>query len=828
MYIYMHNIVQKFESMLHRFYPLFVCLLFAKLALHAQSSSRDAALALEATADTAQLSITLKWPNPSPANTVIKRRKKGQAGNQWTTLLNQANATLSTYIDTSLEKGATYEYVVRRTTTYSSTGFVHVAMLAPVVDFRGKILIFIDSTTADATGVELKKFKDGMRGDGWQTIPIKTGPSSTVQSIKSRIVSEYNADPANVKAVLLIGNVPVPYSGNSAWDGHTDHYGAWPCDNYYADVDGTWTDVSVNNTSPARDANDNVPGDGKFDQSTMPSTAELMVGRIDFRRLDPASFGVSSTADLYNRYFRKNYLWRNGQYRVAPKALVDDNFGYFGGEAFAANGYRNAYPLVEAFNVVNGDFLTDTDTSSYLLGYGCGPGSYTSAAGVGNSTQVAADSINVVFSNIFGSYHGDWDYENNPLMPSTLASRGGILTCSWAGRPHWFMQGLASGEPIGYCALETLRASSNSEYYSTSSYGASGAHVALLGDPTARAQIIAPVGKINAVSTCTAVDISWTASPDTGILGYHVYRSTSLDGPYVRRTANFVNGLSWTDGGPASDTFYYQVRPVRIEHTPGGGFYYNTGVGIIRQHIHLGAPSVTLTAEDPILTCSHPCAQLIANIEAPGQPLDMLVSGPATVDSTWMVCQPGVYSLQVTNLSNGCVATAMQEIDANFNLPIIFGFDVTPVSIPGASDGAISALVPGILYDYLWENGETGAQRNDLTAGFYSVTITNPANGCTVAWTVEVGMVNGTTNPASALEWHIYPNPATAYSSVVPTEKGDEIRIFDANGKLVLHENCSSTPHLLDISALQPGVYVATLYNKGRSLGSRYFAKMEP
>ncbi len=827
-YIYQHNIIQKLETMFKRVYLLLLCSLFAEITLHAQSSSQDAALALEATADTVQLSIALKWPNPAPANTVIKRRKKGQAGNQWTTLINQTNSTLSTYTDTNLEKGATYEYVVRRTTTYSSTGFVQVAMLAPVVDFRGKILIFIDSTTADATGIELKKFKDGMRGDGWQTVPIKTGPSSTVQSVKSRIISEYNADPLHVKAVLLIGNIPIPYSGNVAWDGHTDHYGAWPCDNYYADVDGVWTDVSVNTTSPARDANDNVPGDGKFDQSTMPSSAELMVGRIDFRHLNPTSFGVSSTADLYNRYFRKNYLWRNGQYRVANRALVDDNFGYFGGEAFAANGYRNAYPLVGAAHVVAGDFLNDTDTSSYLMGYACGPGSYTSAYGVGNSTEVAADSINVVFSNIFGSYHGDWDYDNNPLMPSALASRGGILSCSWAGRPHWFMQGLASGEPIGYCSLETIRASSNSEYVSTSAYGASGAHVALLGDPTVRAHIIAPVGEINAVSTCTAVEISWTASPDTGILGYHVYRSTSLDGPYVRLTNQLVTALSWTTDGTVSDTFYYQVRPVRIEQAPGGGFYYNSGVGKILQHIHVGAPLVALTSDNPVLTCDHPCAQLIANIDAPGQPIEFFVSGPDLIDSTWTVCQPGLYSLQATNLSNGCVATASQGIDANFNLPIIFGIDITPVSAPGASDGVISVLGPGIPYDYLWENGETGAQRTGLTAGFYSVTVTNPVNGCTVVWSVSVGMVNGTTSPMEAIDWQIYPNPATNFLSVIQAENGDEMRIFDTSGRLVLHEKRSGAQYSLDISALQAGFYFATLYHKGRSLGSRHFSKIKP
>lgn len=84
------------------------------------------------------------------------------------------------------------------------------------------------------------------------------------------------------------------------------------------------------------------------------------------------------------------------------KALVDDNFGYFGGEAFAANGFRNAYPLVGEANIVEGDFFNDTDNQSFLLGYGCGAGGYSSADGVGSSANFATDSVNIVFSNLFG------------------------------------------------------------------------------------------------------------------------------------------------------------------------------------------------------------------------------------------------------------------------------------------------------------------------------------------------------------------------------------------------------------------------------------------
>jgi len=57
--------------------------------------------------------------------------------------------------------------------------------------------------------------------------------------VKSIIINEYIADPANVKAVFLLGQIPLPYSGYLNPDGHSDHKGAWPADAYYADMDGS-------------------------------------------------------------------------------------------------------------------------------------------------------------------------------------------------------------------------------------------------------------------------------------------------------------------------------------------------------------------------------------------------------------------------------------------------------------------------------------------------------------------------------------------------------------------------------------------------------------
>ena len=804
----------------------FLLLFLVTMATLRSQSAQDAAVALRADVDTAALSITLDWPNPAVSTILLKRRKKGQAGNQWTTLLNLANSTVSTYTDTSLEKGSTYEYAIRRFTTFNAYGFAQVAILAPVVDYRGKILIFIDSTTADATGVELKKFKDGIRGDGWQTVPIKTGPSSTVQSIKSRIVSEYNADPDNVKAVLLIGEVPIPYSGNSAWDGHSDHNGAWPCDNYYADVNGNWTDAVVNVTNPGRDANDNVPGDGKFDQSVMPSAAELMVGRIDFRRLNAATFGATPT-ELIERYFIKNRKWRTKQYTVEYRALIDDNFGYFGGEAFAANGYRNAYPLVGADNVENGDLLTGTDSSTYLMSYGCGGGSYNSASGVGNSNQVAADSLNFVFSNIFGSYHGDWDYESNPLMPSFLAAKGGVLTCSWAGRPHWFMQGLACGETIGFCTKETLNAQFNTEYVLSGSFGTSGAHVALLGDPTVRAHIVAPVPVLSAESTCTAVGLKWAASPDTGILGYHVYRSLTLDGPYHRLTDQLVDGLNWSDTVPVPDTVFYQVRPVRIDHAPGGGYFYNAGTGIILQHAHSGAPAVTLDLDYPMIDCYYPCVHLLPHVDAAGQPVQFYISGPATPDTSLAVCVPGTYSLVAENTSNGCTAQVSVTVEADFSEPL-FAETITPASAAGASDGAIHLQIPdGATYNFFWSTGAISQHVTGLPAGVYSVTVRNAFNGCSRVQDFQVGITTGTGETPAVSDWTLTPNPAGQYINIrVPASHFGEVLIFDVQGNVRVRKTISSSTTTIDISSLGAGVYMACRSENGKMLSSRYFIKI--
>jgi hypothetical protein len=85
--------------------------------------------------------------------------------------------------------------------------------------------------------------------------------------------------------VFLLGRIRVPYSGDIYPDGHPDHEGAWPADVYYADMNGAWTDNAVNVTVANDERHRNVPEDGKFDQSVLPTDVELQIGRVDFANM---------------------------------------------------------------------------------------------------------------------------------------------------------------------------------------------------------------------------------------------------------------------------------------------------------------------------------------------------------------------------------------------------------------------------------------------------------------------------------------------------------------------------------------------------------------
>jgi gliding motility-associated-like protein len=128
--------------------------------------------------------------------------------------------------------------------------------------------------------------------------------------------------------------------------------------------------------------------------------------------------------------------------------------------------------------------------------------------------------------------------------------------------------------------------------------------------------------------------------------------------------------------------------------------------------------------------------------------------------------EAGVYDVVITD-ANGCTGTASATI-AEPAVLIVEGTAVQ-VSCNGGSDGAIDVSVSGGIapYSYAWSNGEITQDIAALTAGTYSVVVTD-ANGCTASFGTTI------TEP-DTLNVTFASNPATcnaANGSVVTAVTG--------------------------------------------------------
>lgn len=494
-----------------------------------------------------------------------------------------------------------------------------------------RVCIVVDQQAASVLTAELERFRDDLRREGWSTTLATVAPSNDprdASAVRRLIQSVYRSDhPAPLTHVVLVGAIPTPYAGGfkvgtvaEPPDGHPEHGGAWASDAYYADMDlapgidaeEAWTDATVNITDTTTaywERNRNVPGDGKFDQVTVPSDVELAVGRIDMR--DMPAFGTSTTDrstefDLLRRYFDKDHRFRTTGRQVPHRAVIDDNFGAFTyveqglviREAFASSGWRSFGPIVDT--VVIGDWTPETpdrpslDTLESLFTYACGGGGFTHCSYVATTQQLASAPLRSVFTMLFGSYFGDIAAPDN-IMRATIANDGDALVCAWSGRPHWYLHPMAAGATIGDCLMlalnndGTYRGATQRPVDGTTTapfrLGQRGVHVQVVGDPTLRlpgptlttfempdAPVVGAenVRVVLAANDAAAADISMGPTPD---------------GPWTR----LVDGITIPNGvrteaiidGPITERFVRARIMQPTVHAHGRTWFDVTGRGAI-------------------------------------------------------------------------------------------------------------------------------------------------------------------------------------------------------------------------------------------------------
>lgn len=597
--------------------------LFLSCSGNGQSTSARRAVTPSAVVvQEAQPAITVTWP-PSSGTTGYTLYRRTMGTNTWGAALATLPSSATSYLDTSVEPGLAYEYKITRTAGSTvAHGYVSSGIALPPVERRGVMLLVVESGAHQALGAAVDDLEEDLLADGWFAQRIVLDAADTPASVRQQIIAAWDAAPADVKAVYLLGNVPVPYSGNQAPDGHGEHAGAWACDGYYGELNGNWTDASVNSSTGNWSWNHNVPGDGKLDQNSFPSPLELQVGRVDLSRL-PAF--AETEEQLLADYLAKAHAFKTGALRVPERAVIWDNLQWTN-YPLAVSGHMALVPCVGADSVqelssllpFHQHFMQQDDLLTFQAGTGILGGPEAPFPGMDNgmSTMLLPDHTRGgVFNMAIGSYFGDWDNTNNYLR--ALLARGNALVHVWSGLPNWFLHPLAMGENVGYCALRTHNNTANDYILANGGWQGQSmgrVHLGLMGDPSLRLRYLAPPTDLVATNDQWYATFSWQPSPDP-VDGYLIYRIDEVQRSIERMTPTPVQGTTYTADTPFEPGVRYMVRALSLRTTPSGSYH----------DLSLGALAVS---EGTQLA---DCAGVVGGPAIPGTPCEG-PNGPAEYD----------------------------------------------------------------------------------------------------------------------------------------------------------------------------------------------------
>ena len=753
---------------------------------------------------------------------------------------------INTYTASNHQLGETYEYRITRTFTGigSFSGYVLAGCEVEEKSFRGNVLLLVSSELRNSINPELEVMRKDLVADGYRVYVMEASESSSPPEVKSMIQSVYPSLEGDDHYLYIIGHVPVPYSGLMMSDDQIAHRGAWPADVYYGDLDGVYTDVLVNNTDAARPENDNIPGDGKFDQNLITSRPEIAVGRADFSRL-PCFVGLSE-ADITKRYLQKNHAFRLNQVQHNDKALMCDNMEFYYGNNASTDGFIELYSKIgdNNFSALTNDlfpnyayFLYVRDSlqmRSHLMSYISGTGNYTNIDNIFTAGQINQMSgMNSVFNWSFGAYFGDWDNPCN-LMRMFIGAPGTSLTQIWAGNPSAYFHMFGFDRTIGQTIVEH-QWNFNTNHHNLPNPNADNyyrrVHIALMGDPTLRLKYETPPTNptvINGQQPGSAL-ISWGSNGDP-LATYKIYRAPSDDQPFEEIGETSTNQLSFIDNTPLSGQSVYLIRAKKL-HTTGSGSFYNLSSGVFAPFNNSSSISAAFQTNSICLPASqvginytvssnlnNAPATVICYISNPATPIyaqNIVLSSNGPVQLTLPSVSPNTWVKFRTTVNNFPLAAIVDSILVLAQPSAEIGYEIQDGSLTLHAVNSLGSSIEWLI------NGEIVSSSENYTfiieSSQYSIQL-NSSNPCgTNTANLEINITGLNQLPTNF--WSLYPNPTNGDLQLSTNFPIESYAISDIAGRVLSRGKLlsSSNYEIFEANELTSGIYFFTVYFNGTS-----------
>ena len=193
-------------------------------------------------------------------------------------------------------------------------------------------------------------------------------------------------------------------------------------------------------------------------------------------------------------------------------------------------------------------------------------------------------------------------------------------------------------------------------------------------------------------------------------------------------------------------------------------------------------------------------------------------------DSIAQPLAPGTYAVTVADAFGCTAAFAFPPLTNPDSLSLLAqSSPQTNLLLPNGQALVTSTAGGTLPYQYAWSTNQSGLSIMDLTAGQYTVTVTD-GHGCTTTSAVTVQLIVGTDELQNQAVL-IYPNPTADWVTVVLPESAGErsVELIDASGQVVLQAagNKVRTSATLHLGELPPGAYL--LLVRSASNGSLVF-----
>jgi gliding motility-associated-like protein len=267
---------------------------------------------------------------------------------------------------------------------------------------------------------------------------------------------------------------------------------------------------------------------------------------------------------------------------------------------------------------------------------------------------------------------------------------------------------------------------------------------------------------------CSAYDtVSVTASSSLAV-SLNQPSSTICNGSQVTLIATPTGGL----GG---NTFLWNTGATTNSITVGAGNHCvtvtdNGGCNATAcSSIIIENPILTVTVPTPSIICNGATTTVNANVSGGQAPYTFLWNTGNTNQS--LTSSAGTYTVIVTD-AIGCKDTANVTISESPVLAV--SANALAVSCSGGNNGSATAVVSGGTpsYSYAWSPfGGTGLTANNLTAGSYSVAVTD-SKGCSATASVSVSQPQ-VLSANTSVQQHVLCNGASNGTATVNTTGGN-------------------------------------------------------